>query len=101
MLSARGTVLTSFMNEYRIALTNFRRFAALKEPDCLLCCVYGGDGNMGHLSQNCPLLLDGRRCFKCLELCPSKFYIGKNPAIQKLKRNNNPIHDQASTSRIG
>jgi len=66
MLNARGTVLTSFVNEDRIALTNFCRFVAPGEPDYLLYCVYGGDGNMRHPNQNCPLLLDGRRCFKCL-----------------------------------
>jgi hypothetical protein len=65
-LSARGTALTSFMNEDRVALINFCRFVAPKEPDCLLCCVYGNAGNVHHPSQNCSLLLDGRRCFKCL-----------------------------------
>jgi hypothetical protein len=69
MLSAHGTSLTSFANEDRAALTNFRRFVAPEEPDCLLCCVYNGDGNVRHPSQNCPLL-DGRRCFKCLGLHP-------------------------------
>ncbi len=54
------------MNEDRTSLTNFRQFAAPDEPNCLLCCVYGGDGNVCHLSQNCPLLLDGSQCFKCL-----------------------------------
>jgi len=66
IFSARGTVLTSFVNEDRAALKNFRQFAAPEEPDCILCCVYGGDGNVRHPSQNCPLLLDGRGCFKCL-----------------------------------
>jgi hypothetical protein len=66
MLSARGTVLTSFVNEDCAALTNFRRFATPEEPDCFFCRVYGGDGNVRHPSQNCPLLLDGCRCFKCL-----------------------------------
>jgi hypothetical protein len=70
MLSARGTVLTSFVNEDHAALTNFRRFATPEEPDCLLCRVYGSDGNVRHPSQNCPLLLDGRQCFKCLGLHP-------------------------------
>ncbi len=66
MLRARATVLTSFMNEDRTSLMNFRRFAVPDEPDCLLCRVYGGDGNVCHPSQNCPLLLDGYQCFKCL-----------------------------------
>jgi len=60
MLSARGMVLTSFVNEDCATLTNFRRFATPEEPDCLLCCVYGGDGNVRHPSQNFPLLLDNR-----------------------------------------
>jgi hypothetical protein len=50
-------------------------------------------------TNNLPKMHDLNVAF--LKLCPSKFYIGRNPAIQKLKRNNNPIHDQASTSRIG
>jgi hypothetical protein len=66
MLNMCGIVLTFFVNEDRAALTNFCRFAAPEEPDCFLCCVYGGDGNMRRPSQNCPLLLDGHRCFKCL-----------------------------------
>jgi len=66
MLSKRGTVLSFFVNEDRSALTNFRQVAASEKPDYLLCCVYGGDGNVRHPSQNCPLLLDGRQCFKCL-----------------------------------
>jgi hypothetical protein len=60
MLNVRGTVLTSFVNEDRAALTNLHRFVALDEPDCLLCCVYGSDGDVRHPNQNCPLLLDGR-----------------------------------------
>ncbi len=59
MLRARATVLASFMNEDRTSLMNFRRFAAPDEPDCLMCCVYGGDGDFCHPSQNCPMLLDG------------------------------------------
>ncbi len=66
MFNARATMLTSFMNEDRTSLTNFRRFAAPNEPDCLLCYVYDDDGNVCHPSQNCPLLLDGFQCFKCL-----------------------------------
>ncbi len=66
MLRVRATVLTSFMNEDRTSLKNFRRFAALDEPNCLLCSVYGDARNLCHPSQNCPLLLDGYRCFKCL-----------------------------------
>ncbi len=66
MLSKRGTVFSFFVNEDRSALTNFRQFAASEKPDYLLCCVYGGDGNVHHPSQNCPLLLDSRQCFKCL-----------------------------------
>jgi hypothetical protein len=66
MLRARATVLTSFMIEDRTSLMNFRRLAVLDEPDCLMCRVYGGDGNVCHPSQNCPLLLDGYQCFKCL-----------------------------------
>ncbi len=38
---------------------NLRRFIVFNEPNCLLCYVYGSDGNVRHLSQNCPLLLDG------------------------------------------
>ncbi len=66
MLRARATVLTSFMNEDRTSLMNFRRFAVPDEPDYLMCHVYGGDGNMCHPSQNYSLLLDGYQCFKCL-----------------------------------
>ncbi len=66
MLKVQATVLTSFMNEDRTSLMNFYRFVAPNEPNCLLCCVYGGDGNMCHPTQNCPLLLDGFQCFKCL-----------------------------------
>jgi hypothetical protein len=79
MLSARGTVLTSFVNEDCAALTNFRQFAAPEEPDCLLCCVYGGDGNVRHPSQNCPLLLDNRECFKCLGPHPRSDYRNSIP----------------------
>jgi hypothetical protein len=63
MLRARATVLASFMNEDRTSLMNFCRFVAPDEPDCLLCRVYGG---ICHPSQNCPMLLDGYQCFKCL-----------------------------------
>jgi hypothetical protein len=66
MLRVRATMLTSFMNKDRTSLKNFRRFAALDEPNCLLCSVYGNARNLCHPSQNCPLLLDGYRCFKCL-----------------------------------
>jgi len=66
MLRVRAMVLTFFLNEDCTSLTNFRRFAALDEPNCFLCCIYGGDGNVHHPSQNCPLLLDGSQCFKCL-----------------------------------
>ncbi len=31
-----------------------------------MCSVYGDARNLCHPSQNCPLLLDGCRCFKCL-----------------------------------
>jgi hypothetical protein len=65
-MSAHATVLTSFVNEDRTTLTNFCRFVGPDEPDCLLCYVYGGDGNVRHPSQNCLLLLGGRRCFKCM-----------------------------------
>jgi hypothetical protein len=104
VLSVRGTVLTSFVNEDRAALMNFRRFVAPKEPDCLLCCVYGGDGNVHHPSQNCPLLLDGRRCFKCLgphprsdcrnfipqspDVCPKCHLSHNGPAL-----GNVPLHE--------
>jgi hypothetical protein len=66
MLGAWATMLTSFMNEDRMSLMNFRRFATPDEPDCLLCRVYGGDGDFCHPSPNCPMLLDGYQCFKCL-----------------------------------
>ncbi len=66
MLRAQATVLTSFMNEDYTSLMNFRRFAIPDEPNCLLCRVHDGDGNVCHPSQNCPLLLDGYQCFKCL-----------------------------------
>jgi hypothetical protein len=66
MLRVRATVLTSFMNEDRTSLKNFRRFAAPDEPYCLMCSVYGDARNLCHPSQNCPLLLDGYQCFKCL-----------------------------------
>ncbi len=58
------------MNEDRTSLTNFRQFATPDEPNCLLCCVYGGDGNICHPSRSCPLLLNGHQCFKCLGLHP-------------------------------
>jgi hypothetical protein len=70
MLRVRATVLASFMNEDRTSLMNFRRFATPDEPNCLLCCVYGDDGNICHPSRSCPLLLDGHQCFKCLGLHP-------------------------------
>ncbi len=59
-------MFTSFMNEDRTSLMNFCQFVALNEPNCFLHCVYGNDGDMCHPSQNCELLLDGYRCFKCL-----------------------------------
>jgi hypothetical protein len=67
MFSARATELTSFMNEDCASLMNFCRFVVPNEPNCLLCRVYDDDGNVCHPSQNCPLLLDGFQCFKCLE----------------------------------
>jgi hypothetical protein len=70
VFTVRATVLTSFMNEDRTSLTNFRRFATLDEPNYLLCCVYGGDGNVCHPSRSCLLLLDGHQCFKCLRPHP-------------------------------
>jgi len=66
MLRVRATMLTSFMNEDCTSLKNFRRFAAPGEPNCLMCSVYDNSRNLCHPSQNCPLLLDGCRCFKCL-----------------------------------
>ncbi len=54
------------MNEDRTSLMNFRRFVVPDEPNYLLFHVYGGERNVYHPSQNCPLLLDGCRCFKCL-----------------------------------
>jgi hypothetical protein len=63
MLRARPTVLASFMNEDPTSLMNFHRFATPNEPNCLLCRVYGDDGDFCHPNQNCPLLLDGHRCF--------------------------------------
>ncbi len=59
MLRVKATMLTSFMNEDHISLMNFCRFVALDEPNHLLCCVYGNDGNLSHPNENCPLLLDG------------------------------------------
>jgi hypothetical protein len=79
MHSARGTALISFANEDRASLMNFYRFAAPEELDCLLCCVYGDDGNVRHPTQNCPLLLDGRRCFKCLGSHPRLDYHNSIP----------------------
>ncbi len=70
----RAMVLTSFMNEDRTSLMNFRRFVALDEPNCLLCCVYGGDGNVCHPSQTCPLLLNGCRCLKCIGSHPRSLH---------------------------
>ncbi len=70
MLKVQATVLTSFMNEDCTSLMNFHQFVALDEPNCLLCFVYGSDGDMCHPSQNCKLLLDGYQCFKCLGLHP-------------------------------
>ncbi len=66
ILRVRATVLTFFMNEDHTSLINFCSFVALNEPNCLLCCVYGNDGDLCHPSQNCPLLLNGYRCFKYL-----------------------------------
>jgi hypothetical protein len=60
-------VLTSFMNEDHTSLTNFHRFIVPDEPNCFLCCVYINDGNVCNPNQNCPLLLDGYQCFKCLQ----------------------------------
>ncbi len=61
-------MLTFFMNEDLTSLMNFCRFVGPNEPNCFLCCVYDSDGDMGHPSQNCPLLLNGYQCFKCLGL---------------------------------
>jgi hypothetical protein len=58
-------VFPSFRNEDRTSLMNFCRFVAPDEFNCFLCCVYGNDGDLYHLSQNCPLLLDGYQCFEC------------------------------------
>jgi hypothetical protein len=66
MLGVRATAFISFMNKDRTSLMNFHRFVAPDEPNYLLCRVYDGEGNVYHPSQNCPLLLDGYRCFKCL-----------------------------------
>jgi len=66
MLRVWATLLTSFMNGDPTSLMNFCWFIAPNEPNCLLCCVYGNDGNLCHPNQNCPLLLDGYQCFKCL-----------------------------------
>ncbi len=65
MLRVQATMLTFFMNEDWTSLMNFCRFVVPNEPNCLLCCVYGSDGDMCHPSQNCPFLLDGYQCFKC------------------------------------
>ncbi len=46
MFNVRVTMLTSFMNKDRTSLMNFRRFVVPDEPNCLLCCVYGNDGNV-------------------------------------------------------
>jgi hypothetical protein len=81
MFRAWAMVLASFMNEDRTSLMNFCRFAAPDEPDCLLCCVYGGDGNFYHPSQNCPLLLDGYQCFKCLKPHPRSNYHNSIPRL--------------------
>jgi hypothetical protein len=70
MLRVQATMLASFMNEDHTSLTNFRRFATPDEPNCLLCCVYGDDGNVCHPNRSCPLLLDGHQCFKCLRPHP-------------------------------
>ncbi len=66
MLRARARMLTSFMHEDHTSLMNFCRFVVLNEPNCLLCYVYGSEKNVCHPSQNCPLLLNGYQCFKCL-----------------------------------
>jgi hypothetical protein len=66
MLRVRATMVTSFMNEDLTSLMNFCWFVTLDEPNCFLCCVCGSDGDVCHLNQNCPLLLDGYQCFKCL-----------------------------------
>jgi hypothetical protein len=59
MLKVRATMLTSFMNEDHTSLMNFCRFFALHEPNYLLCCVYGNDGDLSHPNENCLVLLDG------------------------------------------
>ncbi len=66
MLRVRAMIFTSFMNEDLTSLMNFRWFVVPNEPNLFLCCVYGSDGDMCHPSRNCPLLLDGYQCFKCL-----------------------------------
>jgi hypothetical protein len=62
MFKVRATILTSFMNKDHTSLTNFRRFATPNEPNYLLCCVYGDDGNMG---QNAPWMWPLWRGTKC------------------------------------
>ncbi len=68
MLKVWATVFTFFMNEDRTSLMNSHQFVAPDEPNYLLCCVCGNDGNLYHPSQNCQLLLNGYQCFKCLRL---------------------------------
>jgi hypothetical protein len=70
MLRVQATMLTFFMNEDHTSLMNFHQFVASDKPNYLLCCVYSNDGDLYHPSQNCPLLLDGYQCFKCLGLHP-------------------------------
>jgi hypothetical protein len=66
MLRVERTMFTSFMNEDHTSLMIFCWFVVPDEPNCFLCCVYGNDGNLCHPNQNCPSLLDGYQCFKCL-----------------------------------
>jgi len=66
MLRVRTIVLTFFMNEDHTSLMNFHWFVVPDEPNCLLCCFNGNDGNVCHPSHNYPLLLDGYQCFICL-----------------------------------
>jgi hypothetical protein len=79
MFRMRATMFTFFMNEDHTSLMNFCWFVTLDEPNCLLCCVYANDGNVCHSSQNCPLLLDGYQCFKCLGLHPRVDYHNSIP----------------------
>jgi hypothetical protein len=69
MLRVRATVLTSFMNEDRTSLKNFRRFATPDEPNCLMCSVYDDARNLCHpvkIVRCCWMVVDASNVWDCI-----------------------------------